>query len=92
MTSDTEDVDKEENKVIIFPNPVSDEGFSVYIKDFEQDQNYTVKVYNHLGNVMFSDKISQGLSNITTDWYAGIYFVEISMDGLALLKEKLIKF
>ncbi|MFZ1706019.1 MAG: T9SS type A sorting domain-containing protein [Saprospiraceae bacterium] len=91
LTSDTEDVDKEENKVVIFPNPMSDEGFSVYIKDFEQNQNYSIKVYNYLGNVMFSDKISQRLSNISTDWHAGIYFVEISKDGHALLKEKLIK-
>lgn len=91
LTSDTEDVDKEESKVIIFPNPISDEGFSVYIKDFDLDQNYSIRVYNHLGSVMFSGKILQRLSNITTDWHAGIYFVEISKDGQPLLKEKLIK-
>lgn len=78
-------MDKVENKILIFPNPMSDEGFSVYIKEFDLNQNYAVKVYNHLGNVMFSDNISQGLSNITTDWNAGIYFVEISMDGQPLL-------
>lgn len=82
---------QEDNQIKVFPNPISDEGFSVYIKDFEQDQNYSIRVCHHLGNVMFSGKILQGLSNISTDWHAGIYFVEISMDGHALLKEKLIK-
>ena len=83
---------QEDNQIKVFPNPISNEGFSVYIKDFDLEQNYTVKVYNYLGSVMYSGIISQGLSNILTDWHAGIYFVEISKVGQPLLKEKLIKF
>lgn len=91
LTSDTEDVDKEESRVLIFPNPMSGEGFSVYIKDFSEHQKYEINVIDQLGVSVYSGLLLKNMSQIPSEWKSGIYFVDIKVDGLSVGKQKLIK-
>ncbi|MFZ1706020.1 MAG: T9SS type A sorting domain-containing protein [Saprospiraceae bacterium] len=91
LTSDTEDVDREENKIHVFPNPISNEGFSVYIKDISEHEIYEIKVFDQLGLNVYSGVLTKNVTQIPGFLKSGVYFVDITINGLSVSKQKLIK-
>lgn len=68
------------NSVDLFPNP-SDGKFSL-VTSFQSAQNVDLRIYNLLGELVYSDKLDQVRQNMTEinmqDKPGGIYFVELN--------------
>ena len=82
---------QKENEIHIFPNPISDEGFSVYIKDINEHELYEVKVFDQLGLNVYSGVLTKNVTQIQGFLKSGVYFVDITINGLSVSKQKLIK-
>ncbi|WP_292009276.1 T9SS type A sorting domain-containing protein [Chryseobacterium sp.] len=67
------DVQLEETKIQLFPNPVKD---WLYLKAPDKE-DYSYKVYNMSGQLVLSDKFFNGKTNISS-LVSGIYLVQIN--------------
>jgi CotH kinase protein/Lamin Tail Domain/Secretion system C-terminal sorting domain len=63
-----------ENDVKIFPNPANTEGVTVQLNS---NKTLDVKVFNTLGQLMYSNKITDELHVNTQSWQSGLYLFKI---------------
>ena len=64
------------NKFKIFPNPTINSTFTLEILDF--DDNYTVKIFDINGRLLFEKSITEFISTIDLNLPNGIYAVQVS--------------
>jgi hypothetical protein len=64
------------NKFKIFPNPTINSTFTLEILDF--DDNYTVKIFDINGKLLFEKSITEFISTIDLNLPNGIYAVQVS--------------
>jgi Arylsulfotransferase (ASST)/Secretion system C-terminal sorting domain len=79
-----EDVEEGKNEILLFPNPVADK---ITIKT--NSQNFQIKLYNHLGQLMLSaiNMSSIDVSHLSS----GIYYVKIFSEKDKIHSIKIIK-
>ncbi len=71
----------------VYPNPMQDD----LILQFENTNNFSVKIYNVTGEILISQKANSSSISLNTRTLAeGIYFVEVS-DGINSVVKKLVK-
>jgi len=79
----------DENKLQLFPNP-ADEVLQVNFK-IKNNENSSIVVFNSLGQKIYSETITDNLSNFkinTTNFINGVYFCSISEGGKLLKTER----
>jgi extracellular elastinolytic metalloproteinase len=81
------DEDILENRINIYPNPVTDK-FSVTLANLEGES--TVNVYNSLGQIVYDTKSSENIHVDVSAFASGLYVVEVINKGRSV-KRKLVK-
>lgn len=77
--------------VTILPNPVSDY-LQIVADENVKTVNYTVKIYNALGQLMYENGMTTQLLEIrTANWSEGIYTIQFSKDGNFAGSTKVVK-
>ena len=69
----------------IFPNPISNFVQIEFKNDFSKNAN--LLIYNNLGNVLKTEKITSSTRIETTDFEKGIYFFEIKNEGKRVVRK-----
>ena len=80
-----------EEAFIVYPNPAQDYAMLKFGETPLKD--YTVKVYDHAGQVVIEKVVSNGqqeLELITSQLSAGMFIVQLETESEVLSKEKLI--
>lgn len=81
-------IEKEDGKIILYPNPTSD-NLNIYIEN--ADDYDVIRIVNVNGELVYEQTISESLNSISTaDFAKGIYFVQIYSDN-GIVTEKIIK-
>ncbi len=61
----------------VYPDPAKDY-MNIYISEFSDRQPFQLKVYNTLGEVIYTGVISKNMNEVnTSDWIKGLYTIEI---------------
>lgn len=75
----------------ISPNPAKEQTLLQFNDIAEFTKNSTLKIYNTEGLMIFESKITEPIVHLNTQTYhSGIYFVEITIDGYVVERQKLI--
>jgi len=82
--SGVESVDKKETSVSIYPNPVSDDANINIV--LVENSTLSINIVNALGQTVYNNEMSNvnGMQNLvvsTTDLNAGMYFVNVTING-----------
>lgn len=77
-------VEEEPINVLAYPNPFTGR-LSIELTGIQGQEDLAIRVYNNIGQVMLSDQnvtASEKLDYDTSNWPAGLYIVEIEVNGL----------
>ncbi|PBQ32774.1 bilirubin oxidase [Sphingobacteriaceae bacterium] len=80
------------NELLIYPNPASDK-LNVVIKNFNNHSNASLKIYNMLGNIVYSqNRVEGNLTQISTTGFAmGVYTIEFKCNTQVLTQKLIIE-
>ena len=81
-------IEKEDGKIILYPNPTSD-NLNIYIEN--ADDYDMIKIVNINGELVYEQLVSESLNRVSTANFAkGIYFVQIYSEN-GIVTEKIVK-
>jgi Leucine-rich repeat (LRR) protein len=88
VASGIEMFNTDNDKISLYPNPSNGQ---INIKQFDKSEPVNeINIYNNLGQVVFSKKVSSLIETIDTSLPKGIYFYSLSNDSKQTFKNKLI--
>lgn len=85
--SSLNDLNKEETRVVVFPNPTHD---FIQLK-FNEPGNYSTVLYNSLGAIMLSTDLETEQRIDIADFSKGLYYLVIEKEGEQIVK-RILKF
>jgi hypothetical protein len=75
----------------VFPNPTNgQQGFNVVLNQLHTNDNYTLTVYNILGNKVYATTLRSEKAKIAFTANAGVYVCELSKNNTRIATKKLI--
>ena len=81
-------IEKEDGKIMLYPNPTSD-NLNIFIEN--SDDYDVIRIVNINGELVYTQTISESLNQISTYGFAkGIYFVQIYSEN-GIVTEKIVK-
>jgi murein DD-endopeptidase MepM/ murein hydrolase activator NlpD len=81
------EIPEDNNQIKLYPNPVSDK---LIIETVGSTRNSTIDIINSIGQVIYSDKLSETTFINTKSFSNGIYIVKLNIDNKIVFK-KIIK-
>ncbi len=76
------------DKIVIYPNPV-DENINIDLPDYKGDIG--LRIIDVTGKVQFMHPLSPGSNQVTLHLIRGIYFAQVTLNGLPVKTVKLLK-
>lgn len=86
-TTELIEIPEDNNQIELYPNPVSDK---LIIETVGRTRNSTIDIINSIGQVIYSNKLSETTIINTISFSNGIYIVKLNIDNKIIFK-KIIK-